>query len=444
MRLVPTGGPLPDLATLDLSDPGFFADGDPQGVWSLMRRDHPVYRHEGPAGRSFVSVTRHADVCTVLRDYERFTSRQGTMLSILGGDDPAADRMMAASDPPTHTAIRQPLARVLSYAQLSARKPQIKSMARRLLAPLADNESFDLAEPALSFPMAFTGALMGLPEQDWAYLARLTTMAIAPADAQFADEGGAGAGGQPPVNPRNRSLVRAHHELFEYFADQAACREPRDDLIGFLLGLRPTGRAIRADEVIYNCYSLLLGANVTTPHTMMATVQAFCQNPDSYDRIPSTDDGIERAVEEGLRWSSPAIHFLRHCVADTEIAGVPVKAGEPVVAWIASADRDDRVFADPFLFDPARHPNRHIAFGYGAHHCIGAPLARIALRVFFTEAIGLVERFDAAGPVRHLASNFVGGFSSQPIGARLRPQAGRILGEAALAGPLPLADGAGR
>jgi cytochrome P450 len=390
-----------------------------------MRRDHPVYRHEVPADRRFVSVTRHADVSTVLRDYQRFTSRQGTMLSILGGADPAADKMMAASDPPLHAAIHRPLVKVLSYAKLSARRPQIRSQARRLLAPLAHGGTFDLATPSLSFPMAFTGALMGLPEQDWAYLARLTTLAIAPTDAQFAGDG-------------HQPSVRAHHELFEYFADQAAASpDSRDDLIGFLLRLRPADRAMRADEVIYNCYSLLLGANVTTPHTMMATVQAFCENPDQYRQIPVTPDGIEPAVEEGLRWSSPAVHFLRHCVADTEIAGVPIVAGEPVVAWIASANRDDRVFGDPFRFDPARQPNRHIAFGYGAHHCIGAPLARIALRVFFTEAISMVEQFETAGQVRHLASNFVGGFSSMPVSARLRPEADRALGTAALAGPLP-------
>ncbi|MFD7451656.1 cytochrome P450 [Kitasatospora sp. NPDC059827] len=397
-----------DPDTVDLGDPAFYAEGDPHPVWTVMRREAPVHRRTLPDGRSFLSVTRHADVSAVLRDHTRFTSRRGTMLSILGERDPAGDKMMAACDPPVHGALREPMARVLSFARLRPHQEAIRRLVRTLLQPLADGGPLDLAAAATGFPMAFTGALMGLPEQDWEYLARLTTMAVAPEDATFHQVGG------------GAKLVRAHHELFAYFAEQARSRGPRDDLVGFLRSMPVGDRTMRREELVYNCYSLLLGANVTTPHAMAATVLAFTEHPEQYRRLGDGTATVEDAVEEGLRWSSPANHFMRYSVVDTELSGVPVRAGEAVVAWLGSANRDERVFADPFAFDVSRSPNRHLAFGFGPHYCIGAPLARIALRLFFAEVVRLVGEFELAGPVEHLRSNFVAGIKSLPVTAKLR------------------------
>lgn len=399
---------LADVAAADLTDPDYYATGDPHPIWHAMRTHAPAYRHLLPDGRSYVSITRHADVCDVLRDHRRFTSRRGTMLSVLGGNDPAGDKMMAACDPPVHTALRAPLAKVLSHAALRSRAPRIRSVVRDLLRPLATGEPCDLAELAAAFPMAFTGALMGLPREDWPELTRLTTMAVAPTDAVFAGDAG------------NRALVTAHHELFEYFGDRARVHAGRDDLIGFLTALPVGDRRMRVDELVYNCYSLLLGANVTTPHTIAAAVLAFIEHPEQYRRVTEPGADLGLALEEALRWSSPANHFLRHVVADTEIAGLRLHAGEAVVAWLGSANRDELVFADPYELDVTRSPNRHVAFGMGPHYCIGAPLARIALGVWFEEMTAAVAEFQLAGPVEHLRSNFAAGIRRMPVTARLR------------------------
>jgi cytochrome P450 len=427
VRITVPAGPLDatgiDLASVDLTDPEFHATGDPHAVWRVMRATAPVHGQRLPDGRSFRSVTRHADVSTVLREHRRFTSRHGTLLSILGGVDPAGDKMMAASDPPVHTAMREPMMRALSYAELRSREPGIRRVAQRLLAPLATGRPWDIAAAAAGFPMAFTGSLMGLPPADWPRLTALTTMAVAPAEAAFGERDG-------------DKLVLAHHELFEYFGAEHIAHAGRDDLIGYLLGMPVGGSRMATDALVYNCYSLLLGANVTTPHAIAATVRAFIEHPEQYRRIGPTDDGIALAVEEGLRWSSPANHFMRHAVVDTELAGVPIEAGEAVVAWLGSANRDERVFTDPYRFDVRRSPNRHVAFGFGPHYCIGAPLARIALRLLFAEIVRLVERFEAAGPVEHLRSNFVAGIKRMPVLATLRPGAAAVL--AAVADePLP-------
>ncbi|MFD4607403.1 cytochrome P450 [Streptomyces sp. NPDC058440] len=412
-----------DLDGIDLADPELYASGDPHRLWHVLRERAPVHRQTLPDGRYFWSVTLYRDVNDVLRDHTRYSSERGTLLSILGSTDPAGGRMMAASDPPVHTALREPMGKALSARALEHWAPRIREVVLRLLSPLADGV-LDLAEAAMAFPMAFTGSLMGLPEDDWARLARLTTMAIAPEDPAFQE----GAG--------HTTLASAHHELFEYFAVRvrAVSSARGDDLTGYLLRMKADGRPLRQDELVYNCYSLLLGANVTTPHALAATVVALMEHPDQYRRLQAEPALVTGAVEEGLRWSSPANHFMRHAVEDTVQNGVRIGRGDAVVAWLGSANRDASVFPDPYDFRVDRSPNRHVAFGFGPHYCIGAPLARLALRVMFDEIVRMVAEFRPAGPVRHLKSNFVAGISSLPVTAVLRPGAAEALAARA---PLP-------
>jgi cytochrome P450 len=416
VRITRAGRARPDWWDVDLTDPRFYASEDPHAVWHAMRADAPVYRHRLADGREYVSVTRHEHVRTVVSDHRVFSSRRGNMLSVLGGHDPAADRMMVASDPPIHTALREPLAKLLSYQQLRAQAPAMRAMARRLLAPLAEGGTWDVAQSVAAFPMMFTGVLMGLPESDWPELIRLTTTAIAPDDPRYGAEDG--------------SLVTAHHELFEYFAELAHGDGDRDDLVGAVRRMSPHGRKIHLSEVIYNCYNLLLGATVTAPHVIAATVQAFAEHPEEYDRVTPQAASVDLAVTEGLRWSSPATHTMRYTSQATEIGGVPIAEGEAVVGWLASANRDEEVFVDPYRFDVTRRPNNHLAFGFGRHYCIGAPLARIALGEFFAEVVDVAAGFEVVGDVEHLVSNFIGGFTSLPVKARLRPGAQRTLAEA--------------
>ncbi|MFD5247392.1 cytochrome P450 [Amycolatopsis sp. NPDC058340] len=403
-----------DLDSVDLFDPELYGSGDPHPIWQVMRERAPVHRQVLPDGRSFWSVTRHGDVNKVLRDHTRYTSRRGTLLSILGTDDPAGGLMMAASDPPTHTALHEPLAKALSARALSRWEPRIREVIRNLMAPLADGGPWDIGEAGAGFPMAFTGALMGLPEQDWPRLTRLTTMAIAPEDPEFQEGSG--------------TLTAAHHELFEYFADHIRSQgdTPDDDLVGYLSTMEAAGRRLRQDEIVYNCYSLLLGANVTTPHAVASTVLALIEHPGEYRRLLADRSLLPTAVEEGLRWASPANHFMRYAVADVELGGVRIGRGDAVVAWLGSANRDERVFTDPYRFDVGRSPNRHVAFGFGPHYCIGAPLARIALRLLFDEILQHVAEFRLAGPVEHLKSNFVAGIKHMPVTATLRPDAAAL------------------
>lgn len=410
-----------DLAKVDLSDPELYSAGDPHAIWTVMRQNAPVYRHTLPNDRSFWSVTKYQDVKDVLRDHTRFTSSRGTLLSILGTTDAASGKMMAASDPPVHTAMREPMKRVFSHSAMNSRQPQIRRMVRKLLEPAMNGGTWDVAQAAFDFPMSFTGTLMGLPEEDFPHLARLTTMAIAPDDHEYQET-------------ETGTMSAAHHELFAYFSAQVKRRLrygfEDDDLVGFLTQMQVNGRNLRHDEIVYNCYSLLLGANVTTPHAIASTLLALIETPGAYEQVAENHELIPSAIEEGLRWSSPTIHFLRHATKDMEMQGQEIAAGDAIVAWLGSANRDEDVFPEPFRFDIRRSPNRHVAFGFGPHHCIGAPLARIALRLFFEETVATVGSFEVAGPIEHLSSNFAAGIKKMPVTIRIREGAGRYLREA--------------
>ncbi|HXM56894.1 MAG TPA: cytochrome P450 [Candidatus Dormibacteraeota bacterium] len=407
-----------DLAQVDLFDPHLYASGDPYPIWHYLREHQPVWWQRLDDGRGFWSITKYDDVCRVLRDHEYFTSQKGTLLCILEGVEPAGGKMMAVTDPPRHTMMREPLNRALSTKTLRRRQGEIKRLARRLLAPLVEGEPWDLAQAAAGFPMAFTGLLMGVPEEDWPALTRLTTMSIAPDDPDFQEPGGSDA-----------TLIAAHHKLFAYFSEQVRVRRraPRGDLISLLMTMEVGGSKLNHPEIVYNCYSLLLGANVTTPHALAATVMAMIENPDVYRRWAAEPGLLATGVEEGLRWSSPANHFMRYATRDLELRGVQVKAGQALVAWLGSANRDDEAFEDPYRFDPERRPNKHVAFGFGHHYCVGGPLARIALQVLFGEILDTVERFELAGPVEHLCSNFVAGIKRMPVVAKLRQGAATAL-----------------
>ncbi|HET6859450.1 MAG TPA: cytochrome P450, partial [Streptomyces sp.] len=155
-------------ATFDLTDPTLHSEGDPHAVWRALRQHDPVSRQVTLAGKPFWSVTKYDDAQLVLRDHTLFTSERGTLLNILGTDDPAGGKQMAVTDPPTHARMREPLQRALSIKAVEVHREVIRAMVVKLIEPMADGGVFDFAEAMTAMPMAVTGTLMGLPSEDWA------------------------------------------------------------------------------------------------------------------------------------------------------------------------------------------------------------------------------------------------------------------------------------
>lgn len=397
-----------DLDRIDLFDPRFHAEGDPHTAWAAMRDRAPLHRRELADGRVFWSVTRYADVRRVLGDHREFTSERGSLLNQLGSPDPAAGHLLVSTDPPRHTELRRPLLRMFSAPELTSTREKIRRGVRAMLEPALEAGEWDLAEHAAMLPMSVAAQLLDIPRQQWPDLVAWSTMAVAPHDLAHA------------VGDDATTLAVAHHALLDYFSREFERRAgtPGDDAVRLLMTMR--GGELTREEVAVNCYSLLLGANVTTPHAVTGTVLALMERPDTYRRAAADPAAIPGLVEEGLRWTSPASSFLRHTVRDVEIGGGVVPAGDPVAVWVGSANRDLAVFTDPYRFDPRRAPNRHLAFGFGPHYCLGAALARLTLRVFFEECLGMIEEFAPAGEPRHLVSSFVAGFTRVPVRTRMR------------------------
>jgi cytochrome P450 len=413
VRLTPGPPRDVDLDSVDLFDLDLYSTGDPHPIWDVMRERAPLHHQVLPDGREFWSVTRYEDVRRVLGDHREFTSERGTVPTHLGTDDAAAGVLMTSTDPPRHTEVRRPLNAKLTARAVRSWEDKIRATVRRFLEPALDGETFDLAEQALLLPALVTGPLLGIPEKDWAELVQLTAMVTAPSDPHFL------------VGSEAATLAISHHELLNYVRDWATTRRADggedDSLLHHLMSVRPGGEPLSDEEIALDGYSILLGANVTTPHTVSGTVQALVERPEQFAKAQADPTLIPNLVEEGLRWTSAACNFMRYAVDDVQIGGGTIPARAAVVAWIGSANRDASVFPDPHTFDITRDgAKRHGAFGFGPHFCIGAPLARMTLRIFFEELLEEFASIELAGEPEHLRSYFIAGMTHMPIAAQKR------------------------
>ncbi|MFG1869602.1 cytochrome P450 [Micromonospora arborensis] len=397
MRTPPCGHTRPP-DRIDLADPDLHGVGDPHAAWRTLRRWDPVSWQPVPDRSGFWAVTRHCDVRAVLADHARFTSTGGVVLSMLGRPEPAQNQQFAASDPPRHGLIRGPLQQQMTARAVARHEPAIRSFVRKMLGP-ADG-LVDFASLTSTLPMAFLGPLMGIPAADWPALARWVSMSVAEHDPDV----------MLPDGP-SATLDRGHRELFAYLLDLVIShrRRPRGDLVDLLAAM-----PLRAGAIVANCYSVLLGGSAALPH-VPRTVLAELMRTGRYEDWARRPERIGRAVEEALRFTAPAGHFMRLATSDTTLGGVHVAAGDAVVVWLGSANRDESVFRDPDTLDPDRHPNRHLAFGEGRHYCLGAAVARLTLRVFFEELFATFASFEPAGEVERVRSNWLGGVKRMPI-----------------------------
>ncbi|WP_344470700.1 cytochrome P450 [Nonomuraea monospora] len=393
-----------------LVDSAFHGEGVPHGVWARLRRDSPVASHALPDGRTFWSVASYRDVDAVLRDTLTFTSQRGTLLDQLGTDDPAAGIQLVATDPPRHATLRMPLQRSLAAKRIAAMRGRLRVVTRELLAPLADGGPYDLADHMRRLSMAVMGILMDLPPGDWPRLAALSFAAIAPEDPIFGQPGSA-----------ESALRAAHRELFAYFRDIARRRRdrPGDDLVSLLTRTRWDDRPLNQGEVVANCYSLLVGGAVTTSQVPATTLADFMGTA-TLAQWAAAPHLLAGGVEEALRWATPTMNLLRYAVTDTVLGGYRIRAGDAVVTWLASANRDADVFPDPFTFDIRRQPNKHLTFGIGAHYCVGNSIVRATLGLVFAELFSHFTDLAPAGPGTRLRSNTISGWVTLPMTAQTR------------------------
>ncbi|WP_234344197.1 cytochrome P450 [Streptomyces sp. NRRL F-5123] len=347
----------------------------------------------------FWVVSRHEDILTVYRDTERFTSSRGNVLTtLLAGGDSAAGRMLPVMDGHRHRELRQIVLRALSPRMLENTATNVREEVRRLLVQAIEKGECDFAADIASrIPVGTVADLLGVPESDRDFLLTMTKASLS-SDVQDADE-------QDAVNARNEILL--------YFGEllEERRRSPGADVISVLARGEIDGVTLSDEEVILNCYSLVIGGNETSRLTMIDAVRTLSLHPSQWRLLRSGGVEPARAAEELLRWASPTMHFGRTCTADTELHGMPIAEGEIVTLWHSSANRDESVFHDPDTLSLDRSPNKHLAFGYGPHFCLGAHLARMEIRELLCALISHVGEIEVTETPLRIHSNFLTGMS---------------------------------
>ncbi|RNL73108.1 cytochrome P450 [Streptomyces sp. I6] len=386
---------------LDLTDGGTFVRHDAHEFWRDVRRSRPVYWHDGDPG--FWVVARHADVLSCYADVRSLSSARGTVLDVLlSGGDSAGGKMLAVTDRPRHRELRNLMLRAFSPRVLGAVEHRLRERALRLIGNVTRQGAFDFAaEVAEHIPMNTICDLLSIPEADREKLLRWNKSALSSDDAE--------------ADPLD--ALEARNEIVGYFMDLARHRreDPGDDVVSMIAAARAGDRPLTLEEVALNCYSLVLGGDESSRVSAICAVKTLAEHPAEWRALRDGSAGIDTAVEEVLRWATPAMHFARTATRDLEIGGSRVRAGDIVTLWNTSANDDEEVFARPRRFDPTRSPNRHVSFGHGPHFCVGAFLGRAELRALMGALTESVDEIEVCGAPAPIYSNFLNGYSSLPV-----------------------------
>jgi cytochrome P450 len=394
---------------IDLSDHDAFLERVPHEWFATLRREAPVYFNPEAGGPGFYAVTRYADIREVHRNPAIYSSELGgTSLEDLESDQVEARKSMLDMDPPRHDELRAIIARRFTPRAVQVWEDAVRTVTDRVLdAALAKGEFDFVEEIASEIPMQVFAEILGVPQEERRYIIDLGDRLLGNADPEYAQ----------PTDDSHRLLPfssPAALEMFEFGRKMAAVRRehPRDDIV--------TQLALdeRLSQRDFDVYFVLLATagNETTRHTITHGLLALLEHPDQLARLRADPELFKPAAEEMLRWATPVHHFRRTTTQATVLAGTEIPAGAKVTTWFVSGNRDEEVFENPDAFDVGRTPNKHMAFGPGGiHHCMGAHLAKMEVRIAFEELLARVSSIEPTGPAERLRSNFFNGVKRLPV-----------------------------
>ncbi len=401
----------------DLTSHDAFAHGTPHNTFARLRRDDPLHWTEYADGQDFWSVTRHADISAMLRNTEVFSSARGIRMEDQTYEEYLARRTFQETDPPEHSQTRMLLFKAFSRTTMAAYEADIRALCHGILDDALDHGTFDATKLiARQLPMMMLGRIIGTPDEDLPWLVEKGDALIANTDPDFTshvlDKMETDEFRMMPFNsPAGADLYQYAKELME----KKAASGDTQGVLHMILQPAKDGSVITETE-FRNFFCLLVAAgNDTTRYSIAAGIQAMCHQPELLAQMQS-GEVWDTAPDEIVRWATPALYFRRTALSDFEMHGKTIRAGDKVLYWFSSANRDDAMFEDPFRVDLARQPNRHLAFGQGGPHvCLGMWLARLEVRVLFEELAKRLKSIEPAGPHKFLRSNFVGGIKELPV-----------------------------
>jgi cytochrome P450 len=373
---------------------------DPYPAYRRLRDDHPVYRQERLA---FWALSRFADVHAALCDHATFSSAQGLTWDTRAAEEAGVLPMMVTTDPPAHTALRKLVNRGLTPRRVAALEPEVRRLLADTVARLRRAGGGDVvSDLAVPLPTAVIGSFLGVPPDD---------------RGQFHDWATAVVGGTsgPEFHAEHHRATRA---LYAYFQGLIAHRrdQPREDLVSALLDADVDAERLGDEQILGFCFNLIVGGIETTTSLVANGMVLLAQQPAVRARLAATPAAVPGAVEEFLRLETPVQGLCRTTTRPVRCHQVSIPAGEKVLLLFGAANRDEREFADPDRLDVDRRVDRHLAFGYGAHYCIGAALARLMGRVVFEEVTtGLAGYAIDVERGRRVRSAINRGWSSLPL-----------------------------
>jgi len=414
----------PNVDPADLILPTRYGlSGQPHDAWKTLRAEAPVYRVETDLYPPFYAITRHADITEIsshpelfsnadginLLTREQLAERDATEASALGNM-----RTIISMDPPEHRDYRKVASGFFTRRSIHRLDEVVEECARLHVDKLGEEGECDFVEQiAERHPLRVLGTILGIDEADEELLLRLTQQLLASDDPDLRREG---EDRQSAIAELGRDFLGLFNRVLE---DRRA--DPQDDLATIIAqATMADGTPMGLIETLGYYLIVFTAGHDTTRNAISGGMAAFLEHPDQLAMLGADPSLAKSAVEEIVRWTSPVNYMRRQLLEDVEMHGVSMKAGEDLVMFYASANRDERVFDRPFEFDIKRQPNRHLGFGSGEHFCLGAHVARLSSRALFLELARRIEHVEPAEGRKYIESSFVVGQKTLPIKYRMK------------------------
>jgi cytochrome P450 len=397
------------IDAIDVSDPALYQTDTWQPWFARLRQDAPV--HWQPAGKygAFWSITKAADVLAVEADHRRFSSaaRLGG-ITITDRPDDFRRPSFISMDPPQHTEQRRVVAPAFTPTNLGQLAHTVRAHAIEILDGLPRNETFDWVDRvSIELTTRMLATLFGFPfaeRRKLPFWSDVATMDL-------------GAGGVVTSEEKRLEILTECLETFTALWHERAAAPPGPDLISMLAhGTGTRDQLERPMEFLGNLVLLIVGGNDTTRNSISGGLWALDQNPDEFRKLRADPALAPSLAQEIVRWQSPIIHMRRTAIAEAEVGGQRIRAGDKVVMWYVSANRDPAYIEDPDRFRINRSKARqHLSFGYGIHRCVGARLAELQLTVLWEEILKRFPAIEVMGEPKRIYSNFIRGIAALPV-----------------------------
>ena len=407
-------------------DPFAYADGDRvDQAFAQLRRESPLAVAQPDGFDPFWVVTRHADILEVERQNDLFHNgdRSAVVTTIAAdkkvremmGGSPHLVRSLVQMDNPDHMAYRRVTQGSFLPQNLRVLEARIRQIAKGFVdGMLAKGGQCDFArDVAFLYPLHVIMEVIGVPETDEPRMLKLTQELFGSADPELNRSGSA-------VGDTNTGVDTIQSVVMDFMTYFMAITEdrranPRQDLASVIANGQVNGQPMGHLEAMSYYIIAATAGHDTTSSTTAGAMWALAENPDQWAKVKANPALINGLVEESIRWVTPVKHFMRTATADAELAGQKIAKGDWMFLSYPSGNRDEAVFEDPFSFKVDRTPNKHVAFGYGAHVCLGQHLARMEMRILWEELFDRIDSVEMDGQPRRMAANFVCGPKAVPI-----------------------------